>query len=131
MIVHPHREPASSSEPSRSPAAAARPCRTPRWKLAKRSLVADADRAGTGASLAGAAVPGTRLACGTRFGSPAIVVPPVAGELAAAAASQPSSAADAAHVTSGSGWAGLTASGWPGAGWLPGGVRRGSEPGRS
>jgi hypothetical protein len=59
-----------------------------------------ADLAGTGAEGSGGAAPGTRLACGTRLGRPACVVPPVVGELAAAAASQPSSAADDRHPTS-------------------------------
>jgi hypothetical protein len=88
-IVHPHREPLPSLESFSSPDTAARPSRTPRWKLANRSLVDAADLVGTGAAGSGDAVPGTRFALGTRLGSPADVVPPVAGALAAAAASQP------------------------------------------
>ena len=62
------------------PVAAARPCWIPRWKLAKRFLVSSADLPGagwTGVPLAAeaAAVPGTRFACGCRFGSPVDVVP--------------------------------------------------------
>ena len=70
------------------PVAATRPSRVPRWKLAKRSRFSAADLLGAesgGVPLAdslaaeAAAVPGTRLARGTRLGSPAIVVPAVAG----------------------------------------------------
>ncbi len=60
-----------------------------------RSLTASAERAGGRADgRSAAAVPGTRLARGIRFGKPACVVPPATGSFAAAAARQPSSAGD-------------------------------------
>ena len=95
----PHVPPSSSrSGASSSPRRAARPSLIPRWKLAKRSLVAAADRAGAGAAAAAAgsdpAVPGTRFALGTRFGSPAEVMPLEDGALATSAARQPSSAGE-------------------------------------
>ena len=90
--------------------AAARPSLTPRWKLANRSRVAEADRAGAGADGSAAAVPGTRLALGTRLGSPAVVTPLDDGSAAAAAACQPSSAGDvhAAWLT----WVRRDGAGW-------------------
>src|SRR5208282_6047213 len=81
---HASSEVSSSPSPGPSPPTTARPCLTPRWKLAKRSRVAAADLAdGVGAdasAVEAAAVPGTRLARGTRFGSPACVMPPDDGE---------------------------------------------------
>jgi hypothetical protein len=81
-----------------SPVAATRPSRTPCCKLANRSRFSAADLAGAepggiplAGSLAGsladlladlldaAAVPGTRLARGTRFGRPTDVVPAEVG----------------------------------------------------
>ncbi len=53
------------------------------------------------------AVPGTRLAFGTRLGSPAVVVPADEGAAAAAAASQPSSAGELQLLPV---WAGTSAS---------------------
>src|SRR6266704_5767671 len=92
----PHVPPSSSrSWDSSVPRRAARPSLTPRWKLAKRSLVAAAERAGAGAAAGSSpAVPGTRFALGTRFGRPADVTPPDEGALTASAARQPSSAGE-------------------------------------
>src|SRR6185437_4886017 len=73
---------------------AARPSRIPRCKLANLSLVAAADRTGTGTGAGTSAVPGIRFACGTRLGKPATVVPPDAGATATSAARQPSSEGD-------------------------------------
>ena len=62
--------------------------------------------------------PGTRLALGTRFGSPACVVSPAVGEATTAAARQPSSAGDF-HAGCAAGWAWLPGARLPSA-WLPG-----------
>src|ERR1022692_3478481 len=88
-----HVPPSSSrSGASSSPRRTARPSLVPRWKFAKRSLVAAAERAGTGtAAGSDPAVPGTRFAFGTRFGSPAGVRPLDDGALATSAARRPSS----------------------------------------
>src|SRR6266568_1932421 len=51
-----------------------------------------------------AAVPGTRFACGTRFGSPAEVSPPEDGVLTASAARQPSSAGEAQPLPTSASW---------------------------
>src|SRR6266568_2866769 len=92
----PHVPPSSSrSWDSSVPRPAARPSLTPRWKLANRSLVAAAERAGAGAAAGSSpAVPGTRFALGTRFGRPAVVTPPDEGALTTSAARQPSSAGE-------------------------------------
>src|SRR5712692_4880614 len=79
---------------------AARLSRIPRCKLAKRSLVAAADRTGAGVTVS-PAVPGIRFAFGTRRGRPASVVPPELGTTAASAAFQPSSACEVQVLT---GW---------------------------
>src|ERR1022692_4866076 len=91
-----HVPPSSSrSGASSSPRRAARPSLIPRWKFAKRSLVAAAERAGAGtATGSDPAVPGTRFAFGTRFGRPAGVRPLEDGVLATSAARQPSSAGE-------------------------------------
>src|SRR5450755_2780051 len=91
-----HVPPSSSrSGASSSPRRAARPSLIPRWKFAKRSLVAAAERAGAGAATGSdPAVPGTRFAFGTRFGRPAGVMPLEDGVLATSAARQPSSAGE-------------------------------------
>src|SRR5450432_598150 len=91
-----HVPPSSSrSGASSSPRRAARPSLIPRWKFAKRSLVAAAERAGAGtATGSDPAVPGTRFAFGTRFGRPAGVRPLEEGVLATSAARQPSSAGE-------------------------------------
>src|SRR5271166_3396403 len=52
--------------------AAVRPSLTPRWNPASRSRAAEADRFSTTGCVAGIA-PGTRLAFGSRLGSPADV----------------------------------------------------------
>src|SRR5215472_15780437 len=91
-----HPSPGTSPVPSDlSIPVAARPSLIPRCRLANLSLVAAADRVGaaTGAG-ASLAVPGIRLAWGTRLGSPATVVPPEAGATATSAARQPSSDGD-------------------------------------
>jgi hypothetical protein len=104
-----HPSPGTSPVPcALSMPVAARPSRIPRWRLAKRSLVAAADRAGAGggASAVAVAVPGMRFAWGTRRGRPATVVPPEAGATATSAARQPSSPGEAQLVLTGcSGWA--------------------------
>src|SRR5215469_1059499 len=76
--------------------AAARASRTPRWKLAIRVRIRSADRAGGASSVLSPPPtdPGTRLARGTRFGSPAVVFSPAAGAAATRAARQPSSAGE-------------------------------------
>ena len=85
----------------------------PRWKFANRSLVAAAERAGTGAGADGSGGDRARHQVRLRnpLGQAGRVVPPVAGELAAAAACQPWSdgVAQATSLTSGvpvpfSGW---------------------------
>src|SRR5580704_16277649 len=87
--------------PSSSPSSdSAWPALTPRWKLAQRPRVAAADLDGVVAGDDPAtepAAPGTRFACGTRFGSPADVTPLDDGALTAWAARQPSSAGEVAH----------------------------------
>src|SRR3984885_14991782 len=96
----PHAVPSSSPSSDSAWPAAARPSLTPRWKLAKRSRVAAADLDGVVAGDDPAtepAAPGTRFACGTRFGSPADVTPLDDGALTAWAARQPSSAGEEAH----------------------------------
>src|SRR5262249_14272504 len=62
--------------------------RMPRWKLARRSLVCAADRAGAGVAPP-LTPPGTRFALGTRLGRPTAVVPPETGAGATSPASQP------------------------------------------
>src|SRR5262245_8195435 len=61
-----------------------------------RSLVCAAERAGAGdvAEVPAPTPPGTRFACGTRLGNPAMVVPPETGACATSAASQPASAGE-------------------------------------
>src|SRR6204780_492350 len=96
----PHAVPSSSPASDSAWPAAARPSLTPRWKLAKRSRVAAADLDGVVAGDDPAtepAAPGTRFACGTRFGRPADVTPLDDGALTAWAARQPSSAGEVAH----------------------------------
>jgi hypothetical protein len=66
---------------------------TPRWNPASRSRAAAADRGGNTGSEPGMA-PGTRLAFGSRRGSPAVVSPPEDGESTVRAAFQPWSAGD-------------------------------------
>jgi hypothetical protein len=66
---------------------------TPRWNPASRSRAAAADRFGKTVSVLGMP-PGTRLAFGSRFGSPAGVAPLEDGESTVFAAFQPSSAGD-------------------------------------
>src|ERR1700748_426495 len=86
--------------------AAARASRTPRWKLASLLRTSSAEREGPAPlSAAGAGgappPPGTRLARGTRRGSPAVVVVPVLGAATVSAARQPSSAGEGCHAASG------------------------------
>src|SRR5580700_2223536 len=113
----PHAVPSSSPSSDSAWPAAARPSLTPRWKLAKRSRVAAADLDGVVAGDDPAtepAAPGTRFACGTRFGSPADVTPADDGALTASAARQPSSAGEVAQPLLGSGsWADLLTAGRP------------------
>jgi len=62
-----------------------------------RLRAASGDLAGPSASASGPPLPmepGTRLALGTRLGSPACVVSPAAGSVSACAARHPSSAGD-------------------------------------
>src|ERR1700759_1685743 len=98
---------------------AARASRTPRWKLASLLRTSSAEREGSPLVSLLAAVgsptdPGTRLARGTRRGSPADVVAPVLGAATLSAARQPSSAGEECQAAS-AGWAG-----WAGCGPLPG-----------
>src|SRR5215470_18294584 len=66
----------------------------PCWKLAMRSLVCAAVRAGAAAGAAALTPPGTRFAIGTRLGRPARVVPEDTGACATSAACHPSSAGE-------------------------------------
>src|ERR1700742_2076105 len=96
--------------------AAARASRTPRWKLASLLRTSSAEREGSPLVSLLAAVgsptdPGTRLARGTRRGSPADVVAPVLGAATLSAARQPSSAGEECPAAS---------AGWVGCGPLPG-----------
>ena len=78
--------------------AVARASRTPRWKLAIRLRIVSADRTGGVLSVSAPALlptdPGTRLALGVRFGSPAVVVSSDSGAAATRAARYPSSAGE-------------------------------------
>src|SRR5580693_2942479 len=92
---------------------AARPSRTPRWKLAMRVLTTSGDLVGASASASPPpppTEPGTRLALGTRLGSPAWVVSPADGAASARAARQPSSAGEVHD------WPAASPTGAPGAG---------------
>src|SRR5882757_3687638 len=90
----------SGSSPGAVPRAFLIPC----WKLDRRCLVCEADRPGTGGTgSAGPAPPGTRLALGTRLGSPASVVSANTGARATSAACQPTSAGEDQAASSGSG----------------------------
>src|SRR5690606_4132632 len=86
--------PEGARPPWRSSRAARKPC----WKLDSRDRIRSGETAGTGVTPLGAdavsAEPGTRLALGTRLGSPAAVEPSRTGSAAACAADQPSSALD-------------------------------------
>src|SRR5690242_409814 len=66
----------------------------PCWKLAMRSLVCAADRGAAAGTGEAPALPGTRLAIGTRLGRPAGVVPEDTGDCATPAACHPSSAGE-------------------------------------
>src|SRR5690348_18412661 len=66
----------------------------PCWKLAMRSLVCAADRGAAAGTGEAPALPGTRLAIGTRLGRPAGVVPEDTGACATPAACHPSSAGE-------------------------------------
>ena len=74
--------------------AAARPSLAPRWNPASRSRAAGADRFGGATGCVLGMAPGTRLAFGSRLGSPADVGAPEIGASTVSAARQPSSAGD-------------------------------------
>src|SRR5271157_1165959 len=87
------RQDSSSPPGSAASLAAARPSLTPRWNPASRSRASGADRFSATGCLAGIA-PGTRLAFGSRCGSPAAVGAPEIGAFIASAARKPVSAGD-------------------------------------
>src|SRR5580700_4150161 len=86
----------------------------PRWKLDIRLRIVSAERAGGALSVSSPPLPpptdpGTRLALGVRFGSPAVVVSSDAGSAATRAARYPSSAGELQVCPAAAGAAGAAA----------------------